>query len=105
MEKTANQENIYITGRGTISSLNSILNGLVYYNKEPYPTPVNRKVHFEAWVDEKRLSATDLNIETLKNERPKIKLAGSCDNKVKTRGSVDAGNYIRVLYEFSASSI
>ena len=85
------KESLLISGRGSISSLSTILYGLVYLNNEPYPTPVKRRVQIESRIDEKPFSLLDLEIDVPKSEEPKIKLAGSCDNSVKNYGSVDAG--------------
>ena len=79
-----------------MASLHTILNGLVYFNKEPYPTPVKRKVRIEAIIEGKHASVIDLDIEVPKSEGPKIRLTGDCDNSIKTYGSVEEGGSLHV---------
>ena len=95
------KESLLINGRGSISSLRTILYGLVYRNNEPYPTPVKRRVQIETRINEKSFSLLDLEIDVPKSEEPKIKLAGSCDNSIKNYGSVDTGlllSYVRLFH-------
>jgi len=94
LERAPKYGSLLVSGRGRLSSLHTILNGLVYRNEEPYPTPVRRRVQIEPRVDGKLFSALDLDIEIPKSEKPKITLTGSCDNSVKNPDSIDAGMQI-----------
>ena len=92
LERVPDKMSLSITGRGTLASLRKILKSVVYVNKVPYPTPSTRHIHIEGTVDDVMLPLVTVDVEVPKHVGPSIKLAGKCDNSVKTYGSIESGS-------------
>eukprot|EP00795_Rhopilema_esculentum_P007226 gene7226-12909_t len=91
LERVSDKMSLSISGRGTLTSLRKILKSVVYVNKVPYPNPATRHIHIEATVDDVMLPRVTVDVEVPKHVGPSIKLAGKCDNSVKTYGSIESG--------------
>lgn len=90
LETSSKRGKILITGTGSLSSLQKLIGGIVYYNNEPYPTSVGRKIHIEAKIDD-TYYAVGLDVDIPKSDGPKILVSGKCDNVVKVYGALDKG--------------